>query len=143
MTGCYFDTEDALYDDNVIYCVILIWYFVAVQDRFCHFLLPLIRTEMHFMLSFTNSVFGKMFWHLNSVGKIALFSYSRDVSFVYPSTAFVELLHAMIELRFELIPPREGSATWLLLLHFFLSPVSSFFNRRSFMSCCIMSSHRF
>src|SRR6218665_3293274 len=35
------------------------------------------------------------------------------------------------------------SATQILPLHFFRSPVCSFFNRRDFMSCCIMTTHRF
>src|SRR6218665_765624 len=35
------------------------------------------------------------------------------------------------------------SATRILPLHFFRSAACSFFNRRDFMSCCVMSPHRF
>ena len=50
-----------------------------------------------------------------------------------------------LSFRFELIPRGEESATRILPLHFFRSPVDlcSFFNRKDFMSCCIISPHRF
>src|SRR6218665_727919 len=37
----------------------------------------------------------------------------------------------------------KESATRVLPIYFFRSPVCSFFNRRSFMSCCTRSPHRF
>ena len=43
----------------------------------------------------------------------------------------------------NLLIPTRRSATWILLLNLFLSPVSSFFNRRDFTFCCIMVPHRF
>ena len=52
------------------------------------------------------------------------------VCFMKEANAKDDIQYIYIFFRLELIPPREGSATWILPLHFIRSLVCSFFNRK-------------